>query len=64
MKITANKEAKEAANREVRDALFSSRYAEEEKVKLMSTPDLGEAAKLIGMSLPAPSMEGAAYRLP
>ena len=53
MKITEVREAKEAANRSLRDSMYTSRYAEPEKAKLMSQP-LAEAAAVAGINLAIP----------
>ena len=48
MKIAEKREEKESANRAVRDAMYTSRYADPEKAKLMSQP-LQEAAAIAGV---------------
>ena len=63
MRITEKKEEKETANRALRDAMYTARYAEPTKAKLMSQP-AAEAAALAGVTQlvqpPAPSP----YRIP
>merc|ERR1719440_396536 len=54
MRITEKKEEKETANRALRDAMYTARYAEPNKAKLMSQPT-AQAAELAGVtSLVAP----------
>merc|ERR1719310_1464171 len=56
MRITEKKEEKEAANRALRDAMYTARYAEPAKAKLMNQPS-AEAAQLSGVAgmIPAPT---------
>jgi len=58
MRITELKEEKETANRALRDAMYTSRYAEPGKAKLMSQ-SLHEAAEATGvaalLTAPGPS---------
>jgi len=64
MKITEKKEEKERANRELRDSMYTARYAEPEKAKLMSQPTQ-EAAAIAGvMVMPAVPTAVSPYRLP
>jgi len=64
MKITEKKEEKEQANRALRDSMYTARYAEPEKAKLMSQPTQ-EAAAIAGVMV-QPSVPTAVspYRLP
>jgi len=50
MKITEKREEKERANRELRDAMYTSRFADPDKAKLMSQP-LQEAAAIAGVTV-------------
>ena len=60
MKIAEGRERVENQNRELRDAVYTSRYCDPEKAKLMSQP-LQEAAAIAGVSIPV--MDATAYRL-
>ena len=53
MKITEKKEERETANRALRDSMYTSRYAEPDKAKLMSQP-IPEAAMMAGITLATP----------
>ena len=63
MKITEKKEEKEAANRALRDAMYTSRYAEPQKVKMMTQP-IEEAALAIGLKVDAVTASPSPYRIP
>ena len=52
MKITEKRDEKERANRELRDAMYTARFADPEKAKLMSQP-LNEAAAIAGVQVAA-----------
>ena len=62
LRIQENREANEGAKRDLRNAMFQTRYADEEKVKLMSAPNKSEAAALVGITLP-PTSAVSPYRL-
>ena len=50
MKITEKREERERANRELRDAMYTSRFADPEKAKLLSQPR-AEAAQIAGVTI-------------
>jgi capsular polysaccharide biosynthesis protein len=56
MRIVEKKEEREAANRSLRDAMYTSRYADANKTAVMSQP-LEEAAAAAGLAevVPVPS---------
>ena len=62
MKITATREDQEKANRDLRDSMYTSRYADSEKAKLMSQP-LQEAAALTGITVSPVNAPPSPYRL-
>jgi len=64
MKITEKKEEKERANRELRDSMYTARYAEPDKAKLMSQP-VQDAAAIAGVTvMPSVPTAVSPYRLP
>jgi len=52
MMKTDSKDASAAANRAVRDSVFMAKFVDEEKAKLMSSPDWKAAAEVSGVALP------------
>ena len=62
MRIMEKKEEREAANRALRDAMYTSRYADSNKTALMSQP-LEEAANATGVSMLLPPAGPSPYRL-
>ena len=50
MKITEKREERERANRELRNAMYTSRFADPEKAKLLSQPR-AEAAQIAGVTI-------------
>ena len=63
MRITEKKEEKETANRALRDAMYTARYAEPTKAKLMSQPT-AEAAQLAGVAQLVAPPPPSPYRIP
>ena len=63
MKITEKKEEKEAANRALRDAVWTARYADQAKVKIMTQP-AEEAAAQIGLTFQTATGAPSPYRIP
>jgi hypothetical protein len=63
MRITELKEEKEAANRALRDAMYTARFAEPAKAKLMSQP-IAEAAQLSGVTQLMPPVAPSPYKIP
>ncbi len=65
MRIAEKKTAQQEANRQLRDAMYTSRFAEPSKARMMMAP-LAEAAAGAGLSTTSPGTNrpNSPYRLP